>query len=176
MSRDIDVMRKLYVSQVRPLIDYCAQVWAPCEGPDLDKVEKLLYNYTKLCPSIRHLSYTERLKAMSLMSVQRRFDRYRVIYVRKCLLGLVPSCGIKIVHNASHRNGLMVGSVDKRKISNLRANSFVSRGPEIYNSLPKDLRTLEGSMETFKEKLDSFLELIEDVTRLEESKGLLTTV
>ena len=58
VSRDIDVLRRLYNSQVRPLIDYCAQVWAPCEGPDLDKVEKLLFNFTKLCPSIHHLPYS----------------------------------------------------------------------------------------------------------------------
>ena len=104
---------------------------------------------------------------MCLTSIQRRFDRYRVLYVRKCLLGLVPNCGFNIVREASHRNGLMVGTVDKRKISNLRTNSFVSRGPDLFNSLPKDLRILEGSMENYKQKLDSFLGLIEDVTRLE---------
>ena len=171
VSRDLEVMRRLYVTQVRPLIDYCAQVWAPCEGPELDRVERLLYNYTKLSPSIRHLPYSERLKAMSLMSVQRRFDRYRVIYVRKCLLGLVPSCGIRIIHNEDHRNGLMVKSMDKRKMLNLRSQSFISRGPDLFNSLPKDLRTLMGSMDTFKKNLDSFLKLIEDVTRIEESRS-----
>ena len=93
------------------------------------------------------------------------------MYVRKCLLGLVPSCGIETVHSEDHRNGLMVKPVDKRKMSNHRSQSFISRGPELFNSLPKDLRTLKGSMDMFKKNLDSFLELIEDVTRLEESRS-----
>ena len=65
----------------------------------------------------------------------------------------------------------MVKSVDKRKMSNLRSQSFISRGPDLFNSLPKDLRTLMGSMDTFKKNLDSFLKLIEDVTRIEESRS-----
>ena len=114
VSRDIPFMRRLYNAQIRPHIDNCAQDWAPCEGPDLDKVEKLLYNYTKLCPSIHHLPYSERLQAMKLTSIQRRFDRYRILYVRKCLLGLVPNCGFSVIHKASHRNGVMVGFGNKK--------------------------------------------------------------
>ena len=71
MSRDIMFLRRVCISQIRPLIDYCAQVWAPMEGPDLDRVERLLSDFTKLCPSIRHLPYTDRLKAMKLSSTQR---------------------------------------------------------------------------------------------------------
>ena len=29
MSRDLLILRKVFISQIRPLIDYCAQVWAP---------------------------------------------------------------------------------------------------------------------------------------------------
>ena len=32
----------------------------------------------------------------------------------------------------------------------------------IFNSLPKELRECEGSLETFKRKLDKFLEVIPD--------------
>ena len=39
----------------------------------------------------------------------------------------------------------------------------------MFISLPEDLRTLEGSMDSFKARLDSFLELVEDTLRLEGS-------
>ena len=42
-------------------------------------------------------------------------------------------------------------------------------GPEMFNSLPEDFRTLEGSMDSFKTKLDSFLELVKDTPRIEGS-------
>ena len=65
------------------------------------------------------------------------------------------------------RNGLKVRIGDKKSMSVLRNNSFIMRGPKLFNSLPQDLRSLEGSMNSYKEKLDSFLELIVDITRLE---------
>ena len=135
-------------------------------GPELDKVEKLLYDFTKLCPGIRDLKYTERLKAMKLTSIQRRFDRYRCLYVRKCLMGLVPNCGITVAREACERNGLKVRIPNKKLISNLRNKSFIVRGPEIFNSLPKDLRNYNGLMDSFKSHLDSFLEQIEDSPRM----------
>ena len=138
-------------------------------GPELDKVEKLLYDFTKLCPAIRELKYTERLKAMRLTSIQRRFDRYRILYVRKCLLGLVPNCGITLAREISERNGRKVWTPNKKYMSNLRCKSFIVRGPELFNSLPTDLRNYEGSMDSFKAHLDSFLELVEDSPRMGEN-------
>ena len=56
-SRDLEFMRRIYISVIRPHIDYCSQVWAQCEGPSLDKIEKLQSFFTRLVPSIRDLSY-----------------------------------------------------------------------------------------------------------------------
>ena len=77
-------------------MDYCAQLWAPKKGPLLDKLEKLVYDYTKLIPEIRNLSYDERLNKMRLQSAQRRYERYSIIYIRKCITGIVPNIGISV--------------------------------------------------------------------------------
>ena len=58
---------------------------------------------------------------------------------------------------------------EKKYMSNLRRYSFVIRGPELFNSLPMDLRNLDGTLNLFKAKLDDFLVMIPDVTRLEGS-------
>ena len=84
-------MRQMYVSAIRPHLDYCSQLWGPGEGPHLDKLEKLQAYYTRLIPEIRELAYPDRLKALNLQSVQRRFDRYRITYTRKILKNLVLS-------------------------------------------------------------------------------------
>ena len=81
-SRDPQFMRQMYVSVIRPHIDYCSQLWGPGEGPHLDNLENLQAYYTRLIPSIRSLSYVDRLKALRLQSIQRRFDRYKIKYVR----------------------------------------------------------------------------------------------
>ena len=43
-------------------------------------------------------------------------------------------------------------------------------GPELFNTLPIDLRNYEGSMDAFKSHLDTFLELVEDSPRMGENK------
>ena len=83
-------------------------------------------------------------------------------------MGLVPNCGITVAREACERNGLKVGIPNKKLISNLRNKSFTVRGPEIFNYLPKDLRNYNGSMDSFKSHLDSFLEQIEDSPRMGE--------
>ena len=92
-----------------------------------------------------------------------------MLYVRKCILGLVPNCGLTLAREASERNGLKVKIPNKKDISTLRSKSFIVRGPEMFNTLPEDLRNFNGSMESFKSKLDSFLELVEDSPRIENS-------
>ena len=44
----------------------------------------------------------------------------------------------------------------------IRSESFQVRGPTLYNCLPKELRSLEGSMETYKTKLDEYLSKLPD--------------
>ena len=58
--------------------------------------------------------------------------------------------------------------VPKRKTdSKLRLNSFIIKGPAIFNCLPSDLRLLEDSMDTFKSNLDLFLSMIPDNPRID---------
>ena len=40
-NRSITFMRHMYVSLVRPYVDYCSQLWGPGGRPTLDGVEKL---------------------------------------------------------------------------------------------------------------------------------------
>jgi hypothetical protein len=74
-------------------------LWSPQEGPQLDKIEKLLKNFTAKIPSLKLLPYWERLKCLRMNSEQRRLERYKVIYVWKILQGLVPNCGIEAIES-----------------------------------------------------------------------------
>ena len=76
MDRSINFMKKMWNAIIRPHLDYCAQLWAPPEGPLLDNLEKLQYNFTGLIPELRNLEYCDRLKKLGMYSVQRRLDRY----------------------------------------------------------------------------------------------------
>ena len=81
-------------------------------------------------------------------------------------MGLVPNVGIEIQNDSNHRNGLTVKIPAKKGISSFKEFSFGIRGPELFNSLPMDLREMESSMETYKRKLDMFLSVITDCPRI----------
>ena len=40
MNRTISFMRSIYISLVRPSLDYCTQIWGLAEGPLMEKIKK----------------------------------------------------------------------------------------------------------------------------------------
>lgn len=133
MNRSIEFMKRMWVAIIRPLIDYGSQVWSPTEGTILDKIEKLQYDYTRLIPEIRNLTYEDRLKKLGISSLQRRFERYKIFYVWKILQEQVPSCRITIRSEKLSRNGLKlnVNRTDNSRIGRLRDQSFQYSAPKI---------------------------------------------
>ena len=69
---------------VRSLLDYCVPVWVPYKKEVLEKVQK---KATKIIPEIRHLPYTERLKAYKLPTLHFRQVRGDMIEMYKILTG-----------------------------------------------------------------------------------------
>lgn len=47
-------------------MDYCTQLLTPQEGPYLDKIEKIIYNFKTLIPEIKNLDYPERLARLRI--------------------------------------------------------------------------------------------------------------
>merc|ERR1712030_234062 len=127
-SRKIDFMRHMYTTLIRPFLDYCTQLWGPPEGPSMDRIEQVQRNYFQLIPEIRDMNYSDQLSTIRLQSLQRRFDRYRIMYARKALIGIVPSMGLELEHCAKHRLGLKirVPRTNKKK----KLGSFSVRDPE----------------------------------------------
>ena len=83
------------------------------------------------------------------------------------LLGKVPNIGIRIRRQESDRNGLFLEIPNKNE-HRLRKSSLLSMGPKIFNALPRDIRNLHNSMDSFKSKFDDFLSIIPDYPRIDE--------
>ena len=113
------------------------------------------------------MEYYDRQKYLNLQSVQRRFDRHRVIYMKKIHKELVPNPGIEIEHSEKPRCGLTFNIRNKNNntrewSSKLRLNSFQVRCLMVFNSLSYDLRNSLSSMDTFKSELGQYLAMIPD--------------
>ena len=160
-----DFLKQMFKSLVQPHIDYCSQLWMPQEGANMDKVEKVLRDFSRRVPGIRDLCYWERLKTMGMNSEQRRLERYKIIYIWKIMEGFVPNCGVNWT-NAEERRGRLC-EVPKLKgskeVQKCRRQSFQMSGPKVWNSLPRNVRNVtKCGIEQFKEALDCFLTKVPD--------------
>ena len=125
--------------------------------------------------SVSHLNYWDRLKYLNLYSLERRRERYVIIYTYKILNNIVPNlqCNkFAIKTNDSERRGrqCVVPPINTRstaKIKSLVEASFPVRAAKLFNCLSAELRNFCGSVEAFKVQLDKFLTLVPDKPQID---------
>ena len=145
-------MLTLYKSLVMSRLEYASQLWSPYLLKHVYLIEKVQRAFTKHISGMCFLSYSKRLEVLKLYSLQRRRERYDIIYVWKIIEGLVP--------NLSDRKGraCVVCHSGAGRLGTLKYNSFRWRSIRMFNRLPKSICMLSScSVVGFKSKLDSYL-------------------
>ena len=168
-TRERQPMMILYKSLILSRLDYCCALWNPNGSAQLiDKIESVQRSFTRKIQGMNGLNYWERLQSLRLYSVQRRRERYVILYVFKILHGLVPNCGITF--NENLRTGIravvpIVKNTLPSHIRKLRSNSFTHVAPLLYNLLPTCMRRMyieKDPLSVFKRELDSVLYCVPD--------------
>ena len=70
-----DMINKLITSLIRLKLEYGTMIWSPHKKKDIKKLERLQRAATKMAPSLRDLSYEERLSRLKLPTQQKRRER-----------------------------------------------------------------------------------------------------
>ena len=105
-SRKTEVMLPLLKSLVRSQVEYACPIWSPTDSASIKKIEEIQRKFTskfqrfrtydeELGMTICNVTYEERLKALKLHSLQRRRERYLIMYMYKIKIGLVPNPGFE---------------------------------------------------------------------------------
>ena len=149
-----------------PHIDYCSQLWTgTLNATEMEEFESPQRAFTKRVAGLRERDYWDRLKILSLLSIQRRVERYKVLYTQKCILGLVPNYGVTISTGETRRGRTLIIPPHQgthMRYRTLKEKSLIVEGPRLYNSLPRCLREHCGSIESFKLLLDRYLSCVPD--------------
>ena len=173
-TRAKEPMLIIWNSQVRPVLDYCSPLWSP--GPwnykEIDLIERTQRVFTRRIEGMEELDYGQRLKALNLYSIQRRHERYKVIYVYKIKEGLVQNIsednGLKFTYHGRHgcRCEIPIYPLYNNRAGKARENSFALTACNLWNALPRHIRNISGkSIDGFKRHLDKTLKLYPDVPR-----------
>ena len=139
-------MKTLYKSLIVPHVDYCSQLWMPINATYIQSIERLQKDLLNKIPAVRELNSWEQLKQLKIISLHRRLERYRVLYIWKILEGLSPNCGIQLKMEGG-RLGIIC-SVQNRNtnakalVQSMREQTFQVNGPKLFNSLPVKPRSM----------------------------------
>ena len=155
-------MLTLWKSLVLPILDYCSQLWCPVKTGLIQEIEDIQRFFTRKIRCDKYGDYWERLNMLGIYSLQRRRERYRIIYTWKILENLVPNVGEnKIRYRSSIRHGRVCVvprplKTASTEVQGLVHASFAVHGGNLFNALPKSTRNL---MLTFRHSKENSMDI-----------------
>lgn len=158
LCRSKDFMLSLYVSHIRPLIEFGSCLWNTGYLGDLKLLESVQRRWTRQIEGMSDLSYHDRLKALDLYSVQGRLLRADLIKYWKIFHG---ECGI-LPEDVFTKPPPVATRGHRYKIAHVfsstkaRKRFFSVRCVAQWNSLPDSIVAL-NSVGAFKAALHNFL-------------------
>ena len=158
VCRTPEFMKKLFVTYLRPHIDFCSCVWNVGYLADVRRLESLQRTWTKEIAGFSGLSYRERLRKLDLYSIYGRLLRKDLIKVW-CCFHLDSSSELQSVfelaaYDRTRGHSLKLSIPVCR--TELRRRFLSVRCVKTWNSLPSSVVESE-SIHSFKTKLGSFL-------------------
>ena len=154
-SRDLSLLRKAFITYIRPIVEYGSVVWNPSTVYLIDLLESVQRKFTKRVHSISHLPYSERLVKLNLDSLELRRLRFDLIHYFKFLIlkqppGLDERFIVHIPPNSA-RSTFPLLCKPAHSSNKLDANFFF-RQTNVWNSLPATLKSCK-SLPSFKRRL-----------------------
>ena len=158
-------MLTLYKSMVRSLLEYCSPLWNPSKISDIQELESVQKVFLSRVCGTEGLNYWECLSHLSLMSLQRRRERYIILHMWKILYGQTTN-DIAIKFNLRPRLGYQaiipqISRGSKTVNQTIRDSSFSVMGPRLWNCIPHQFTTI-CDLVLFKNKITTFLLKIPD--------------
>ena len=88
-------------------MEYACVVWSPTKQRDIDLLENVQRRFTSRFGCFLEynialgtmqctVNYPERLQRLNIFSLQRRRERYLIIYMYKIIIGIVPNPGLRL--------------------------------------------------------------------------------
>ena len=149
-TRSPVIMVTLYKSMVRSLLEYCCPLWHPYKISVIQELESVQKSFTARITGLHELSYWDRLQLLSLMSLQRRRERFIIMHMWKILHHHTSNdINVQFVSRPRLGNFAVVPSAYKYSSAanqSLYDNSFAVTGPKLWNVMPYHLNSISDNI------------------------------
>ena len=170
---------------VVPAVEYACVVWSPTKASQIDLVESIQEKFTERFQQFREYNeemgtytcgthYWDRLRKLKIYSLERRRERYLILFLYKVLIKEYPNPGFDLpITTMTPRKGITVRPKTNPHapdwVQTIRGASFFNKAPHLFNTLPTELRhhrffqdpTLE-TVVAFKNGEDKYLSTVPD--------------
>ena len=165
-NKGLHSMMTLYKSLVIPVLEYCSVLWCPTSPGLIQKLESVQWSFLRKIKGSCRNDYWECLQKMKIYSLERRRERYHIIYVWKVLENYVPNINGKIKENQTICRGrqCITPTVSgSGRIASIMRSSFPVHGVQLFNAMPKHVRDMTNvPVASFKKILDDYLANVPD--------------
>ena len=157
VCRSPNFMVILFVSHVRPILEYGSTVWHLGYRGDLSKLESVQRRWTREVSGMTGVTYQDRLRQLRLFSIKGRLLRADLIKIWKIFHDQYDTGLDVLFERTFHR----ATRGHRYKISTPRCHTetfrrfFSVRLTEVWNSIPADIVEAE-SLFSFKARLDRY--------------------
>ena len=154
------IMLTLYKSMVRSIVEYCCPLWNPTKTSDIQELEIVQKTFIARIAGMRDMHYLDCLIHLSLMSLQRRRERFIILHMWKLLNNITSyDLNIQFVTRSRFGNLAIIPSSRKNRTAanqSLFDNSFAVQGPKLWNAIPYHLNVIQD-LQQVKDRLTKFM-------------------
>ena len=154
VCRSPEFMLTIFISHIRPLLEYCSCLWHTGYARDVRLLEAVQRRWTKRIESMSELDYGTRLTRLNLFSVSGRLLRADMVYCWKIFHGecCISPTDLFVIPPRSDTRGHRYKVNHVRAQTDVRKRSFALRCITQWNCLP-DHVVAEKKIKTFKANL-----------------------
>ena len=151
-SRNLHLMRKAFITYIRPILEYNSILWSPNLVYLIDLIESVQRKFTKRISSMSSLSYSSRLNKLDLQSSELRRLHIDLTNYYKMLNGMspiTPTDYFLIDSPITSTRSNMPTLLKPLRASSKLTSSFFYRSVGAWNHLPSKTKLLT-SLQSFK--------------------------
>ena len=131
------------------------QVWSPCYVTDIHFIENVQRKFNKFLPGLFNVSYLERLRHMTLKTLEARRLANDVMILFKIVHGLMDiEFDDWFSFNTNNTRGHSLKLNVNRSRLDIRKHFLCNRVIKMWNNLPESVVSL-NSLEKFKDSINS---------------------